>query len=155
MVKAVKHSTVAQDLKIEYLKEHLENVKRLIAEWVMQLNAPTQLAPQKGVWGWQSVYQPFAEQDPDSNHMLKRHLRSRALWSQHAGWDVKLERIWDLIKQVRIELLEKARPLLENIIQDVLGEKVVTMHTDISTITGERVIIFTLEKAPQIKCEDG
>ena len=58
-----------------------------------------------------------------------------------------------LIKQVRIELLEKARVLLENIIQDVLGEKVITMHTDISTITGERVIIFTLENAPQIKGE--
>ena len=103
MVKAVKHSTIARDLKIEYLKEHLENVKKLIAEWVMQLNAPPLLAPQKGVWGWQSVYQPFAEQDPDSNHMLKRHLRSRALWSQHASWDVKLERIWNLIQQVHIE----------------------------------------------------
>ena len=59
-----------------------------------------------------------------------------------------------LIKQVRIELLEKARVLLENIIQDVLGVKVITMHTDISTITGERVIIFTLESAPQIKGEE-
>ena len=55
-----------------------------------------------------------------------------------------------LIKQVRIELLEKARMLLENIVQDVLREKVVTMHTDISTITGERIIIFVLENAPQI-----
>ena len=60
-----------------------------------------------------------------------------------------------LIKQVRIELLEKARMLLENIVQDVLGEKVVTMHTDISTITGERIIIFVLESAPQIECEEG
>ena len=58
-----------------------------------------------------------------------------------------------LIKQVRIELLEKARVLLENIIQDVLGEKVVTMHTDISTITGERIIIFVLESAPQFERE--
>jgi uncharacterized protein YbcI len=57
----------------------------------------------------------------------------------------------DLIKQVRIELLEKARVLLENIILDVLGKKVITMHTDISTITGERVIIFILESAPQIE----
>ena len=56
-----------------------------------------------------------------------------------------------LIKQVRIELLEKARMLLENIVQDVLGKKVVTMHTDISTITGERIIIFVLESAPQIE----
>ncbi len=60
-----------------------------------------------------------------------------------------------LIKQVRVELLEKARVLLENIVQDVLGEKVVTMHTDISTVTGERVIIFILESAPQIKREEG
>ena len=59
-----------------------------------------------------------------------------------------------LIKQVRIELLEKARVLLENIVQDVLGEKVVTMHTDISTITGERVIIFILESAPQSESEE-
>ena len=59
-----------------------------------------------------------------------------------------------LIKQVRIELLEKARVLLENIVQDVLREKVVTMHTDISTITGERVVIFVLESAPQIECEE-
>ena len=59
-----------------------------------------------------------------------------------------------LIKQVRIELLEKARVLLENIIQDVLSGKVVTMHTDISTITGERIIIFVLESVPQIEGEE-
>jgi uncharacterized protein YbcI len=50
-----------------------------------------------------------------------------------------------LIKQVRTELLEKARPLLERIIMDLTGKRVKSLHTDISTITGERVIIFTLE----------
>ena len=50
-----------------------------------------------------------------------------------------------LIKRVRIELLEKARPLLERIIMDLTGKKVISLHTDISTITGERVVIFTLE----------
>ena len=50
-----------------------------------------------------------------------------------------------LIKRVRTELLEKARPLLEQIIKDITGEKVKSLHTDISTVTGERVIIFTLE----------
>jgi uncharacterized protein YbcI len=50
-----------------------------------------------------------------------------------------------LIKQVRTELLEKARPLLEQIIIDLTGKKVKSLHTDISTITGERVIIFTLD----------
>ena len=50
-----------------------------------------------------------------------------------------------LIKRVRIELLEKARPLLEQIITDLTGKRVKSLHTDISTVTGERVIIFTLE----------
>ena len=51
----------------------------------------------------------------------------------------------DLIKQVRIELLEKGRPLLEKSIHEITGKKVVSLHTDISTRTGERVIIFILE----------
>jgi uncharacterized protein YbcI len=50
-----------------------------------------------------------------------------------------------LIKRVRMELLEKARPLLEQIITDLTGKNVKSLHTDISTVTGERVIIFTLE----------
>jgi len=50
-----------------------------------------------------------------------------------------------LIKQVRRELIEKARPLLDPIIAEITGKKVKSLHTDISTVTGERVIIFTLE----------
>jgi len=50
-----------------------------------------------------------------------------------------------LIKRVRIELLEKARPLLERIITDLTGKRVKSLHTDISTVAGERVIIFTLD----------
>ncbi len=49
-----------------------------------------------------------------------------------------------LVKQVRMELLEKARPLLEKTICDITGKKVISLHTDISTVTGERVIVFTL-----------
>lgn len=51
-----------------------------------------------------------------------------------------------LIKQVRSELLEKARVLLEKIISDITGRKVTSLHTDISTQTGERMIIFVLDK---------
>lgn len=58
-----------------------------------------------------------------------------------------------LIKEVRQELLEKARALLEAIILDVLGIKVRSLHTDISSVTGERVIVFTLERAPRFKKE--
>jgi uncharacterized protein YbcI len=54
----------------------------------------------------------------------------------------------DLIKQVRVELLENGRPLLEDIIKGILRRKVRSLHTDISTMTGERFIVFTLDKKP-------
>ena len=54
----------------------------------------------------------------------------------------------DLIKQVRIQLLEKGRPLLEKVIEDITKRKIISMHTDISTLTSERVIIFTLDSPP-------
>lgn len=49
-----------------------------------------------------------------------------------------------LVKQVRTELLEKARPLLEKTISGITGRNIISLHTDISTITGERIIVFTL-----------
>ncbi len=51
-----------------------------------------------------------------------------------------------LVKELRTKLLENARPLLEAIVYDVTGLKVRSLHTDISTATGERVILFILEK---------
>ena len=58
-----------------------------------------------------------------------------------------------LIKQVRTELLEKARPLMEQIILDLTGKTVKSLHTDISTATGERVIIFTLDSPVPLNSE--
>src|SRR5688500_14039195 len=54
----------------------------------------------------------------------------------------------DLLKQVRTHLIETARPLLETIIKDVTGVKVVSIHHDISTVTGEEVVLFTLTESP-------
>jgi len=51
----------------------------------------------------------------------------------------------ELVKQVRRELLERARPLLEKAVSHITGRKVISLHTDISTVTGERIIIFTLD----------
>ncbi|MFN2350326.1 MAG: DUF2294 domain-containing protein [Kiritimatiellia bacterium] len=53
-----------------------------------------------------------------------------------------------LIKQVRMELLEKARPLLAALIQEITGRPVRSLHTDISTVTGERMIIFSCGHPP-------
>lgn len=49
-----------------------------------------------------------------------------------------------LIKQIRRELLEASRSLLEAIVQEKTGSRVVSLHTDISAKTGERVIVFAL-----------
>jgi uncharacterized protein YbcI len=50
-----------------------------------------------------------------------------------------------LVKQVRMQLLEKARSLLEAIVGDITGREVISLHTDISTKTGERIIVWTLD----------
>jgi CheY-like chemotaxis protein len=54
----------------------------------------------------------------------------------------------DLIKQVRKQLLESVRPMLESLIHEVTGVKVTSMHHDISTVTGEEVVLFSLVKEP-------
>lgn len=58
------------------------------------------------------------------------------------------ERGRNLIKQMRQELIEQGRPLLDAVVKDILGLEVVSLHTDISAKTGERIIVFTLEKEP-------
>src|SRR4051812_3707065 len=57
----------------------------------------------------------------------------------------------DLLKQVRTHLIETARPILEKLIQEATGIKVVSLHHDVSTSTGEEVIIFCLAEAPQFR----
>ena len=53
-----------------------------------------------------------------------------------------------LLKQVRTQLTETARPALEAMVQDITGAKVVSLHHDISTQTGEEVVIFALAEPP-------
>ena len=38
--------------------------------------------------------------------------------------------------------------MLEAVVRDILGVGVVSLHTDISTKTGESIILFTLEARP-------
>ena len=57
----------------------------------------------------------------------------------------------DLLKQVRSHLIEIARPKLEVIIHDITGVKPVSLHHDISTVSGEEVVIFTLEIPPSCR----
>jgi uncharacterized protein YbcI len=54
----------------------------------------------------------------------------------------------ELLKQVRTQLMETARPALETLVQGVTGVKVVSLHHDISTTTGEEVVLFSLASPP-------
>src|SRR4029453_5901802 len=47
----------------------------------------------------------------------------------------------DLLKQIRSHLIETARPLMEEMVQGVTGAKVVSLHHDISTLTGEEIVV--------------
>jgi len=50
----------------------------------------------------------------------------------------------NLIKKIRSNLLEQGRGLIKESVEKITGFKVISLHTDISTKTGERMIIFTL-----------
>ena len=56
-----------------------------------------------------------------------------------------------LIKKVRVQLLEGARILLENIVSEITTCQLKSLHSDISTKTGERVILFILNKNLEVE----
>ena len=51
----------------------------------------------------------------------------------------------ELVKKMRSTLIDKARPLLYQVVGDITGTKILDLHTDISTESGERVFVFALE----------
>ena len=67
---------------------------------------------------------------------------------QHLVKTLQAEKGRDLLKQVRIQLMEAARPIMEAMVQEITGIKVLSLHHDISTATGEEVVIFTLVESP-------
>lgn len=57
----------------------------------------------------------------------------------------------DLLKQVRTQLVETARPQMAMMITEITGQKVISLHQDISTVTGEEIVIFTLAEVPECR----
>ncbi len=70
---------------------------------------------------------------------------------QHLVKTLPPEKGRDLLKQVRSQLLEIARPTMEAMVESIAGVKVVSFHHDISTLTGEEVVIFTLSERPLVR----
>ena len=65
--------------------------------------------------------------------------------------DLPAEKGRDLLKQVRSHLIETARPVLEATVLEATGVHVLSLHHDISTTTGEEVVLFTLAEPPSLR----
>jgi uncharacterized protein YbcI len=67
---------------------------------------------------------------------------------QHLVKLLPAEKGRDLLKQVRSHLIETARPVMEALIHEITGVQVLSLHHDISTVSGEEVVLFTLAESP-------
>lgn len=52
----------------------------------------------------------------------------------------------ELFKKVRTSLFEGGRGYLETLITDIIDVAIVSTHSDISTKTGEKIIIITIDR---------
>jgi len=83
------------------------------------------------------------------NNLLVVRLRGvLTVAEQQLAKTLPAEKGRDLLKQVRTHLIETSRSVMEAMVQKVTGIKVVSLHHDISTITGEEIVIFTLAESP-------
>jgi uncharacterized protein YbcI len=57
----------------------------------------------------------------------------------------------ELVKQLRSQLVEMARPILDAMIHEATGVKLLSLHHDISTVTGEAIIVATLAESPDFR----
>ena len=62
-----------------------------------------------------------------------------------------LNRRLDLLKEVRTHLIEAARPVMEKMVEEITGVKLLSLHDDISTTTAEEVVVFTLTEPPSFR----
>ena len=74
---------------------------------------------------------------------------------QHMAKSLPGEKNRDLLKQVRTHLIEMARPALEALVLGITIVKVLSLHHDISTSTGEDIVVFTLAEPPLSRDKDG
>jgi uncharacterized protein YbcI len=70
---------------------------------------------------------------------------------EHLVTTLPAEKGRDLLKQVRSQLIEVARPTLEALVEGITGIKPRSLHHDISTLSGEEVVVFSLAEAPHYR----
>lgn len=52
----------------------------------------------------------------------------------------------DLVKETRRQLFEIARPMIAEAVTAVVGCQLISLHTDMSTKTGERIVVLTVDE---------
>lgn len=50
----------------------------------------------------------------------------------------------ELLKKVRLTLFENSRVYLESLIKDIIDVEIISTHSDVSTKTGEKIIVITV-----------
>src|SRR5580698_4890905 len=70
---------------------------------------------------------------------------------QHLVKTLPADKGRDLLKEVRSHLIEIARPTMEAMVEGITKTNIVSLHHDISTITGEEIVLFTLAKPPAFR----
>lgn len=71
---------------------------------------------------------------------------------QHLVRTLVPEKGRDLLKEVRTHLIEIARPtFLEAMVEGIVDVKVLSLHHDINTVTGEEIVLFSLAESPKFR----
>lgn len=61
----------------------------------------------------------------------------------------------ELLKKVRTILFESAREYLQNLVQDIIEVDIISTHSDVSTKTGEKIIVITAAENLEEKILEG
>ncbi len=51
----------------------------------------------------------------------------------------------ELVKETRRRLFESSRSIIEMLVREIVGCNIVSMHTDMSSKTGERIVVLTVD----------
>jgi len=100
-----KEPEAVRQIRARWLDEHLKKVDRMAGQWLGELILGNPFYPPDSEGDWGGAYEPAAEGDPEKNHVIRKHLQSRTLWTYHARWRQQLEAFTELRKGI----LEEAK----------------------------------------------
>jgi uncharacterized protein YbcI len=130
--------------------EHLRRppAPRVVGEVTMKTHGEIEAAICEGISHFEQNYMGRGPKDIRA-HLIGDLLVVRlqgvlTAAEQHLAKSLPAEKGRDLLKQVRTHLVETARPILEAMVREITGMKVLSLHHDISTVTGEEIVMFTL-----------